>query len=128
MADRTRFFRNRLRLCISIAVLGLLLVACGGSDSANGNGNGNGNGSDEPARERSNEAQAIFIEAGCAACHGEQGEGVDGQGGSLQGTRQILNQFETRVRNGRGQAMPAYSEEQISDEEIALVHEWLRNQ
>ena len=130
MADRTRFFRNRLRLCISIAVLGLLLVACGGSDTANGddNGNGSGNGSDDPAGVPSNEAQAIFVEVGCAECHGEQGEGVGGDADSLQGTRQILAQFETRVRNGRGEAMPAYSEEEISDEEIEVLHEWLRNQ
>lgn len=128
MADRTRFFRTRLRLCISIAVVAMLLVACGGSDASNGNGNDNGNGSDDPAGEPSNEAQAIFVEVGCAECHGDQGQGVEGEAGSLQGTRQIINQFETRVRNGRGEAMPAYSEEEISDEEIQIIYDWLRNQ
>lgn len=128
MSDRTRLFPSRLGLYLSIAAVSLLLVACGGGDSTNGNDNGNGSGSDDPPAAASSEAQTIFVDAGCAECHGDQGQGVEGEAGSLQGTRQILDQFETRVRNGRGQAMPAYSEAEISDEEIEIVHEWLRNQ
>ena len=124
MADRTRTRRFRLSSLVSALALSLVLVACGGDDSGNGNGAGEDVAGDAPQ----NEAQAIFVEVGCAECHGEQGEGVDGMGGSLQGTRTIILAFETRVRNGRGQAMPEYSEEQISDDEIALVHEWLQNQ
>lgn len=124
MADRTRMRRFHLRSLISVLAVSLVLTACGGDDSGSGNGNGQGEAGDAPQ----SEAQAIFVEVGCAECHGEQGEGVEGVASSLQGTRTIILAFETRVRNGRGQAMPGYSEEQISDEEIALVHEWLQNQ
>lgn len=124
MADRTRTRRFRLSSLLSALALSLVLVSCGGDDSSSGNGAGPDTASDAPQ----NEAQAIFVEVGCAECHGEQGEGVEGIASSLQGTRTIFPAFQTRVRNGRGEAMPEYSEEQISDEEIALVHEWLQNQ
>ena len=122
MAGRSHFRRRPLRSVFSVVAIGLLLVACGG-DSGNGNGDDNG---DTESGAPASEAQAIFIEVGCGECHGEQGEGASA--GSLQGTRTILAAFSTRVRNGRGEAMPGYSEEQISDEEIEMVHEWLRNQ
>lgn len=122
MAGRSHFRRRPLRSVWSVAAIGFLLVACGG-DSGNGNGNGNG---DSDGGAPANEAQTIFIDVGCAECHGESGEGATAS--SLQGTRVILSAFSTRVRNGRGQAMPAYSEEQISDEEIQMIHEWLRSQ
>jgi mono/diheme cytochrome c family protein len=123
MADRTPACRSWLTSSVSLLVVSFLLVACGGSDAANGS-QGDESGGSEPVVE----AQAIFIEVGCAECHGEQGEGVEGKGASLQGTLTILNAFQTRVRNGRGQAMPAFSEEEISDDEIEIIHEWLRNQ
>ena len=123
MADRTPARRPWLTTLVALLAVSLLLVSCGGSDAANG-GPDNNNGGSEPI----DEAQRIFIEVGCAECHGEQGEGIDGKGASLQGTRTILNAFQTRVRNGRGQAMPAFSKEEISDEEIGILHEWLRNQ
>jgi mono/diheme cytochrome c family protein len=40
----------------------------------------------------------------------------------------IIQQFETRVRNGRGDSMPGYTVEQISDEQINELWEWLRSQ
>lgn len=120
MVGRSPVRQRPLRSIVSAVAIGALLVACGG-DSGDGNGDGS-SGGDAPA----NEAQAIFIEVGCAECHGEEGEGATA--GSLQGTRTILAAFSTRVRNGRGEAMPAYSPEQISDEEIAMIHEWLRSQ
>jgi mono/diheme cytochrome c family protein len=40
----------------------------------------------------------------------------------------ILMQFEARVRNGRGSAMPGYTPEQITDEQINELWEWLRNE
>ena len=123
MADRTRRFPVSLSTICSILAIMLLLAACGGSDSGNGNDESNDDGS-EPV----NEAQAIFVEVGCAECHGDQGQGVDGEGSSLQGTRMIYNAFQTRVRNGRGQQMPAFTDEEISDDEIQIIHDWLRTQ
>jgi hypothetical protein len=38
----------------------------------------------------------------------------------------IIQQFQTRVRNGRGSAMPAHTPAQISDEEIRTLYDWLR--
>jgi cytochrome c553 len=123
MANRIPARRPWLTTLLSLLAVSLLLVSCGGSDAANG-GSDNSNGGGEPV----DEAQRIFIDVGCAECHGDQGEGVEDKGGSLQGTRTILNAFQTRVRNGRGQAMPAFSEEEISDEDVGIIHEWLRNQ
>jgi mono/diheme cytochrome c family protein len=124
MADRTRRFPVSLSTICSILAIMLLLAACGGSDSGNGNEDSN----DDGGSEQVNEAQAIFVEVGCAECHGDQGQGVDGEGSSLQGTRMIYNAFQTRVRNGRGQQMPAYTTDEISDDEIQIIHDWLRTQ
>lgn len=123
MVEPSRRFWRPLQIAPAILVMGLLLVACGGDS---GNASGDGGNSDGGAPPEG--AQAIYIEVGCAECHGESGEGVEGKGASLQGTRTILAAFTTRVRNGRGEAMPGYTPEQISDEEIQLIHEWLRNQ
>jgi hypothetical protein len=124
MADRTRRFPLPILAFCSMLAIMLFLVACGGSDSGDGNGDDTGNGGGEPV----NEAQAIFVEVGCAECHGEQGQGIEGEGASLQGTRMIYNAFQTRVRNGRGQQMPAFSEEEISENEIEIIYDWLRTQ
>jgi mono/diheme cytochrome c family protein len=124
MADRTRRFPVSLSTICSILAIMLLLAACGGSDSGNGNEDSN----DDGGSEQVNEAQAIFVEVGCAECHGDQGQGVDGEGSSLQETRMIYNAFQTRVRNGRGQQMPAYTTDEISDDEIQIIHDWLRTQ
>lgn len=105
-----------------VMTLAFVLVACGG-DAESGNGNGDDTGDDALV----NEAQTIFIEQGCAECHGEQGEGTGEPRTEIAGTRMIIQAFTTRVRNGRGAAMPGYSEEQISEEEIQFLHDWLRN-
>ncbi len=125
MADRTRSHRSLFGTFVSMVTIALLLASCGGSSGDSSAGNGNDGGSEEAPV---NEAQALFIEVGCAECHGEQGEGVEGSARSLQGTRTIIDQFSTRVRNGRGQAMPAYTADEISDEQIVMIHEWLASQ
>jgi mono/diheme cytochrome c family protein len=119
---RFRVCRFRLRDVLATAAITLALVACGGSDADNGSNDTSGG--DAPSA--ANEAQSIFIEQGCAECHGEQGEGSGEPRTEIAGTRMIIQAFTTRVRNGRGAAMPGYSEEQVSDEEIELLHDWLR--
>ncbi len=104
------------------AILALaMLAACGGSGDSDSDSNGDEGGD-------SSEAQQIYLRVGCNECHGETGEG-NGENPKtvLAGTRMIIQQFETRVRNGRGAAMPGYDESQITDEEIEMVWEWLRN-
>ena len=115
--------RSRLGVFLAILILlsGGLAAACGGGDDDDDDG-GNG-GADDPAAIA---AQALFVEVGCAVCHGENAEG-DGVNlrTSIAGTPMIIGQFRTRVRNGRGSAMPAHTEDQISDEEIEQLHDWL---
>ncbi len=103
--------------------MAMALVACGGG--ADG-GAGDDAGGDEPAA--GGDAQSIFLERGCAECHGEQGEGIGGDPETVvAGTNMIEQQFRVRIRNGRGAAMPGYSEEQISEEQLLLLYEWLKN-
>ena len=119
---------RRLR---QLAVTGALLLAlgavaaCGGGSDDGGNGGDDGNGDDGGG----NAAQQLFVQVGCAECHGDQGQGNGTDSNTeIAGTRMIIQQFQTRVRNGRGDAMPGYTAEQISDEQINQLWEWLRSQ
>ena len=109
-------------IAVLILALGMLAAACGGGSDDNGD-----NGGDSDNGEVS-EAQAIYIEVGCAECHGDEGQG-DGvtNNTDIAGTPMIIQQFETRVRNGRGNRMPGYTEEQITTEQIEMIWEWLRD-
>lgn len=121
--DTLMIVGNRLGVILAIVILlsGGLVAACGGGDDDDDGGSDGGD-----ANPTAEAAQALFVEVGCAECHGENGEGDgENQRTNVQGTRMIIGQFETRVRNGRGSAMPGYTEEQISAEEIVLLHEWL---
>ena len=108
----------RYRLLLLVLSLGLALAACGGDSDASGEDAG---GSDQAIA-----ARDLFAAKGCADCHGPDGDGTDTAPDSLAGTRMIIQQFQTRVRNGRGSAMPAHSPDQISDEEIRTLYDWLR--
>lgn len=121
---RASVARSRALPFVVLATLALalalgLLAGCGGSDGGSADTDADAAAADTTVQ--------LWAERGCAECHGAQGEGVESIARSeLIGTRMIIQQFRTRVRNGKGSAMPAYSEAQISDEEIALFHEWLR--
>lgn len=59
---------------------------------------------------------ALYVEAGCVACHGDNAEG--GIGPALAGhTRE---QVFAQVRNPQG-AMPAFSEDQVSDDDLEKI-------
>jgi mono/diheme cytochrome c family protein len=110
-------------LLLVVAGVALAAAACGGgSDDDDAAANEGGGGSDGGAE------AALFAAKGCAECHGAEGEGTDQPNTELAGTRMIIQQFETRVRNGKGSAMPAFGEDQITDEEIDTLYEWLKNQ
>ncbi|OFO51364.1 MULTISPECIES: c-type cytochrome [Nosocomiicoccus] len=59
----------------------------------------------------------------CSSCHGQDFSG--GMGPALAGTGVDKETFVKDVRNGiEGTAMPAFSESQISDEEIDAIYEF----
>ena len=110
-----------------------LLAACGGSgnsDSGTGSGSGdsgagNSGGGNSVAVDN-DAAAAVYTRLNCAACHGPEGAGTDAPRTRIAGHRLIIQQFQTRIRNGRGSAMPGYGPDQVTDEEIALLFEWLK--
>lgn len=56
----------------------------------------------------------------CASCHGEDFSG--GMGPALEGTSLGEDEFTDIVRNGQG-SMPAFSEDEVSDEELTAMYE-----
>ncbi len=71
----------------------------------------------EPAAD---EGHDLYVAAGCVACHGDNAEG--GVGPALAGhTRE---QVFAQVRNPRG-AMPAFSEEQVSNEDLEKISAYI---
>ncbi|HXV35352.1 MAG TPA: cytochrome c [Gaiellaceae bacterium] len=72
--------------------------------------------SEEPPAE-SMEARQVYLDAGCATCHGTDGEGT-GVGPALGG--HTAQQVRQQVRSPLAQ-MPSYSREQLSDEELAAI-------
>ncbi len=107
------------RLLLLVLLVAVVMSACGGSDDAD-------DAAAADASDQVNAARELFTTKGCAECHGPDGEGTDTAPTSLAGTRMIIQQFQTRVRNGRGSAMPAHTPDQISDEEIRTLYDWLR--
>ena len=55
----------------------------------------------------------------CSSCHGSSGAG--GIGSALSLTNSTLSSWETIIRDGSG-SMPAYTESQISDDDIARLY------
>ena len=100
----------------------LLLGACGsGEEEA----------SEEPATEEDSSASSSDVDAegiaqsSCASCHGSDFSG--GVGPALAGMSLSEDEFSETVRNGQGQ-MPAFSEDQIKDEELTALHTFFSEQ
>jgi mono/diheme cytochrome c family protein len=68
--------------------------------------------------------QSLWVQKPCAGCHGLTAEGVVGP--KLAGTSLSFNQVLLRVRSGKGM-MPAFSEADISDQELQHIYAWLRS-
>lgn len=75
---------------------------------------------EEPAAEPL-EGHQVYLDAGCAACHGMNGEGT-GVGPALGG--HAAQQVRQQVRSPLAQ-MPAYSREQLSDEELDAIVDYI---
>ncbi len=93
--------------------------------------NGGEDGSDETATEEGSSASSGDVDAegiaqsSCASCHGSDFSG--GMGPALAGMSLSEDEFSEIVRNGQGQ-MPAFSEDQINDEELSALHTYFSEQ
>lgn len=108
----------------------MLLVSCGGSEGSGdgGESGGDGNPDGNSVATDGGAAAEVYARLNCAECHGPDGEGTDTPRTEIAGHRLIIQQFQTRIRNGRGSAMPGYGADQISDEEIQALYDWLKGQ
>ena len=61
----------------------------------------------------------------CASCHGQDFSG--GMGPALAGTSLAEEDFTTTVREGQG-SMPAFSADQIADEELTALYQFFTEQ
>ena len=61
----------------------------------------------------------------CASCHGQDFSGA--MGPALAGTSLAEDEFTSTVREGQG-SMPAFSEDQIADDELTALYEFFGEQ
>lgn len=73
--------------------------------------------------EHASEGEAKFIATGCAACHGEHGEG--GIGPRSSGTQMRLADLQLLVRSGEMDGV-RYAYDELSDQDVANIYLWLR--
>lgn len=73
--------------------------------------------------ERTRDGQAKFIATGCAACHGERGEG--GIGPRVSGTTMPLPDLRLLLRSGEMDGVK-YDADELSDQDVANIYLWLQ--
>ena len=93
-------------------------ASSGAATTAAGSGSGTASGGDAAA------GQKLFV-ANCQACHPSGGR-VAGVGPKLQGTTRDDAYIHSNIRNGRN-AMPAFSTDQISDQQINDLIAYIRS-
>lgn len=103
--------------------MALFLGACG---------NGEEESTEEPATEEEDSSASSsdvdaegIAQSSCASCHGSDFSG--GMGPALAGLSLSEDEFSETVRNGQGQ-MPAFSEDQISNEELSALFTFFSEQ
>ena len=99
----------RLTLGCVFLFCALLAVAGGGPIAAQENAD-------------ADQGKQTFSEAGCVMCHGPSGRGA--QGPSLVPMERDFPDFGRVVREGIGE-MPGQAEEDVTDEQLAIVYEFL---
>ena len=101
----------------------LVLGACGGDNEETDDGateeESTEEGADEGASTSDVDAEGV-AQSSCASCHGEDFSG--GMGPALEGTSLSEEEFTDTVRNGQN-SMPAFSEDQVSDEELTAMYD-----
>ncbi|HIW38064.1 MAG TPA: cytochrome c [Candidatus Jeotgalicoccus stercoravium] len=120
-------FFKRLLMAGGLSMV-LVLGACGGSDEEGTEEEGTEEGAtteeDSSASSGDVDAEGIARD-NCASCHGEDFSG--GVGPALAGTSLSEADFEETVRNGQGQ-MPAFSEDQVSNDELSALYTFFSEQ
>jgi cytochrome c553 len=69
------------------------------------------------------EGLALYRSLGCAACHGQDGEG--GTGPAIAG--HTAEQVRRQVRTPKGDVMPAFNEEQLNEEQFHEIIAWVES-
>jgi mono/diheme cytochrome c family protein len=95
------------RIARSVVLVGTVFVSAGGRDAA---------GQEDPGKQE-------FGRAGCATCHGPAAQGAEAP--ALAGTSRSYAEFVRIVREGTGEMSP-HSEDQVSDQQLAVIHKWLQ--
>ena len=95
----------------------------GEEDVATEEGSEDSGGGDE-ASSGDVDAEGIALD-NCASCHGQDFSG--GMGPALAGTSLDEETFTTTVRDGKG-SMPAFSADQIADEELTALYQFFSEQ
>ncbi len=73
--------------------------------------------------EHAAQGQAKYIAVGCAACHGDRGEG--GIGPRSSGTTMRLADVQILVRSGAMDGV-RYDENELTDQDVANIYLWLQ--
>lgn len=96
----------------------------GEEDVATEEGSEESGGGGEEASSGDVDAEGIARD-NCASCHGQDFSG--GMGPALAGTSLAEEDFTTTVREGRG-SMPAFTADQIADEELTALYQFFSEQ
>jgi mono/diheme cytochrome c family protein len=72
--------------------------------------------------EHAAQGQAKFLAVGCAACHGDRGEG--GIGPRSSGTPMRLEELQRLVRSGAMNGA-RYTDDELTDQDVANIYLWL---
>ena len=96
----------------------------GEEDVATEEGSEESGGGGEEASSGDVDAEGIARD-NCASCHGQDFSG--GMGPALAGTSLAEDEFTSIVREGQG-SMPAFSADQIADEELTALYQFFSEQ
>ena len=97
---------NRLFFCVATILLCLIIFGCSGPK---------GNKEDGPR---------WYKMHNCFACHGSNGN--DGKAPKIKNLDMGFRTFRSIVRDAGSPIMPKFSEEKLSDQDIADIFEWLK--
>jgi mono/diheme cytochrome c family protein len=104
----------------ALAFMLLMLAACSTSLASN-------TATPVPTSAQLNEhaslGQTKFVSVGCAACHGERGEG--GIGPRVSATQMRLEELQLLVRSGAMDGV-RYEYDELSDQDVANIYLWLQ--